>query len=325
MARFVGWMKKEDAIKGLWNSRKIGVSLWIAFGILTLYWRFCVPPPGYAIGALAVVAGIMSVREMSTLAKVSWVVLLICLLLTEFTAIDKDRADNQEQQRKFFEAQKKGFQGIATQAQSNFATTTGGLKAAIEGLDANIKVATQTFQQTRPHADVRLLEYELDGDPLIPFKAKSIHQFLFYFNNPGTESARIYKKFGGMYIGKPNASDAEKAISRAFETDWDKSPAAPRSQFMPTVISLAPLAPFWATEGVSFTENDVARLNKGETLYLVRRIEYSDSLGRWYTDVCGYMEPRSFDHPDQRIANHPCSVLVNPRYAVPRARWTKTQ
>jgi uncharacterized membrane protein len=115
------WIKEEGAIKELWNSRKVGVPLWIAFGCLTLYWRFHVPPPGYAIGALAVVAGIMSVRDIRTLAKILWVVLLIFLLLTEFRAIGKDRAENQEQQKKFFDTQRQGFSQIASQANTKFA------------------------------------------------------------------------------------------------------------------------------------------------------------------------------------------------------------
>src|SRR5580704_2891714 len=88
MARLNVWIKEEGAIKDLWNSSKVGVPLWFAFGFLTLYWHYRMPPPGYAIGALAVVAGIMSVREMKTPAKVLWIVLLILMLLTEFRAID---------------------------------------------------------------------------------------------------------------------------------------------------------------------------------------------------------------------------------------------
>jgi hypothetical protein len=125
------WFKKDKTIKECWNSRKVGVLLWIIFGALIVYWHFCVPPPGDAIGILALVAGIMSVRDIKTLGKILWVVLLVCLLVTEFRAIDKDRADNEQKQKEFFEAQKTGFQGIATQADSNFKETANGLEAAI--------------------------------------------------------------------------------------------------------------------------------------------------------------------------------------------------
>jgi hypothetical protein len=132
MSRFRQWLNEEDdTLKHLWNSSGVGVFLWFISGLLVLYWFYRVPPPGYAIGALAVVAGIMSVREMKTLAKVSWVFLLVCLLIMEFRAIDKDRADNNQKQREFFDAQRKGFQGIATQADGNFKETAKGLEEAI--------------------------------------------------------------------------------------------------------------------------------------------------------------------------------------------------
>jgi hypothetical protein len=98
---------------------------------LTVYWRYHVPAPGYAVGALAVVAGIMSMRDIKILGKIIWAVLLVCLLITEFRAIDKDRADNEQKQKEFFEIQKKGFSEIATQVSQNFAATTKGLTTAI--------------------------------------------------------------------------------------------------------------------------------------------------------------------------------------------------
>lgn len=153
MDRFRQWLNEEGAIKDLWNSHWIGVPLWIAFGSLTLYWFYCVPPPGYAIGALAVLAGIMSVREMKTLAKISWVFLLICLLIMEFRAIDKDRADNEQKQREFFASQKSGFSSIATQASSNFEATTSGLKTAINGLNGVLETTQGVASVAKKNLD----------------------------------------------------------------------------------------------------------------------------------------------------------------------------
>jgi hypothetical protein len=127
--------KKGGKFERVWNSTYTGCPLWIISAVFCLRWTFFhVPPPGYSIGALAVVAGLMSVREMKVLGKITWVVLLICLLITEFRAINKDRAENERQQREFFEEQKAGFTGIATQASNNFAGTTAGLTTAINGL-----------------------------------------------------------------------------------------------------------------------------------------------------------------------------------------------
>jgi hypothetical protein len=131
MWKFADFFDERGMAKKYWNSPWAGVPLWLTGAVFTVYWLYSVPPPGYAIGALAVVAGIMSVREIKILGKFSWVVLLVCLLITEFRAIDKDRADNEQKQKEFFEAQKTGFQGIATQADTNFKETAKGLEAAI--------------------------------------------------------------------------------------------------------------------------------------------------------------------------------------------------
>ena len=92
-------------IKKLWNSKYLGVPLWLCFFSLWVYWHpyTNLPTPGKAIGVIAIVAGIMSVRDMETVAKATWVFLLIVLLFTEFRAIDKDHYNNEEAQRRFFE------------------------------------------------------------------------------------------------------------------------------------------------------------------------------------------------------------------------------
>ncbi len=99
----------ENRFSKIWNSPRVGIFLWICSACFSVKWYFHLPTPGKAIGAIAVVAGIMSVREMKVLAKISWVFLLIFMLITEFRAIDRDHAENEQKQREFFEAQKKWF------------------------------------------------------------------------------------------------------------------------------------------------------------------------------------------------------------------------
>ena len=139
MEKFWKFFGEDGGAKRLWNSARIGIPLWIAGALFAGYWFFCVPTPGKAVAALAVVAGIMSVREIKILGKISWVVLLVCLLSIEFRAIDKDHADNVKAQKEFFDTQKAGFAGISTQAQTNFAATATSLKVAIMALDSTLK------------------------------------------------------------------------------------------------------------------------------------------------------------------------------------------
>jgi hypothetical protein len=136
MAKLADFFAEDGGGKRAWNSPWVGIPLWVLAASFTVYWLNCVPPPGYAIGALAVVAGVMSVRDVKILGKISWVLLLVCLLITEFRAIDKDRADNEQKEKEFFATQQKGFGEISQQAGANFEQTTRGLETAINGLNS---------------------------------------------------------------------------------------------------------------------------------------------------------------------------------------------
>src|ERR1017187_4920096 len=109
MGKLAHFFEEHEEAKKIWNSPKIGIPLWLTAATFTVYWLFRIPLPGYAIGALAVVAGVMSVRDIKIFGKISWVVLLVCLLITEFRAIDKDHTDNATAQGTFFAAQQQGF------------------------------------------------------------------------------------------------------------------------------------------------------------------------------------------------------------------------
>ena len=69
----IGFFEDADSAKRLWSSIWVGGPLWVISAFLAAYWLYHVPVPGFAIGALATVAGIMSVREMKTSGKISWV------------------------------------------------------------------------------------------------------------------------------------------------------------------------------------------------------------------------------------------------------------
>ena len=131
MKTLAAFLNGSGAAKKYWNSPWVGVPLWLIVAALACFWLFNVPPPGYSVGFLAVVAGIMSVRDMKTLGKIMWVVLLVCLLVTEFQAIGKDRAENERKQKEFFEAQRLGFQEVASQANRNFDVTAKRLETVI--------------------------------------------------------------------------------------------------------------------------------------------------------------------------------------------------
>jgi len=135
-------------IKRFWNSPWVGIPLWIATAVCVVYWHYHVPAPGYAVGALAVVAGIMSVRKVKILGKIIWVALLICLLITEFHAIDIDRADNEQKQKAFFAEQKTGFQGIATGVEGVITASNKQFDATMKQLSNDSKSQQNQFKTT---------------------------------------------------------------------------------------------------------------------------------------------------------------------------------
>ncbi len=157
------WCEKDGFVHQKWNSPLFGVPLWALSAALLVRWYFHIPPPGYAIGALAVVAGIMSVREMKVLGKISWVVLLGFLLTTEFRAIDSDRAQNarelieqrKEQDAKFqsiLETQNKDFQVTAqsiedvySQNQQHFGSTMSGISREVNTYTGGDSFAVFTY------------------------------------------------------------------------------------------------------------------------------------------------------------------------------------
>lgn len=309
MAKFRQLLNEEGAIKDLWNSPWVGVPLWLASGLLTLYWFFHVPPPGYAIGALAVVAGIMSVREMKTLAKISWVFLLVCLLTMEFRAIDKDRADNDQKQRDFFEAQKKGFQGIATQSDTNSKGTAKGLDLSIQGLKEVLGTTQSIFKQTVPHADLRSTIPLPTNWPMPVGILNSGFEYRFnvFYGNQGSKAARLLRRTAKFYVEKPDDLTAQKHIAAQFEEDWKKVRLEDPIQ---TVTNGG--SHMWS-ESRTFTDNEVERVkSKGETIYVVIRMEYLDPTGTWWVDWCS----------DYQIENsvlnlsitHPCQILMGDRY-----------
>jgi hypothetical protein len=312
MVRLPGWLREEGALKALWNSPRVGVPLWSACGVLTLCWFFWVPHPGYAIGALALVAGIMSVREIKTMGKICWISLLIALLLTEFHAIDKDRAENQEQQKKFFDAQKQGFGQIASQASTNFAATTSSLKAAIEGLSLNIKIANQTLQQTQPYADLQYKNLSLGGkegpNPAIPLPAfvpgRSYHLYVL-FNNAGAETGVLRAFLGKTYMAKPFDLAAESALTKKFETDWVGRTIRPPATFSPGSNGLTEMV----TDPLS--DADIADIMAGrKALYYLLRFKFSDKQGVWFSDYCFGIQ-----NPGQYFGlSWPCAVHNRTRY-----------
>jgi len=305
------FLPEEGGAKRFWNSSRAGVPLWLTAATFTAYWHFHLPPPGYAIGGLAVVAGIMSVREVKILGKIVWVVLLVLMLMIEFRAISKDRADNDEKQRQFFDAQKKGFEEISTQAGKNFDKTAQGLQKAIDGLNATLSVSSQTMKQTHPTADVRVVSLAWEN---LPPRGSTFPQIgtPYYIDlhsgNSGTDDAQLIKRFAGVYVGKPDNEEEQRRIKKIFDEDWKKAPSGDGSLDRGEY-------PFW-TVTKTFTSDESKQIENGDTIYFWVRIEYQDSLGRWGVDFC--QDVQTLGQGLDLNVGHPCAAVKKSRYRLPQ-------
>jgi hypothetical protein len=304
--------RQGRAILDFWNSPWIGVPLWALFFAVLLYWHpySNLPTPGKAIGVLAVVAGIMSVRDMKVGAKVAWVILLIFLLKTEFRAIDKDHYLNDQAQEKFFESQRTGFQKIATQANVGFAATAGSLTSAISGIHSTLTTADKTLRQTQPHAAIKFDRIELAPPEPTELKSNTPYDFNWYYENVGTAIATNAKAMGRLYIATADDTNAQNNLVKQFDVDWDKTLAGPgQANFY------APDTPLFNSINRTFTDDelrDYLRTNK--TIYFLVRFQYTDETGTWGTDSCvGFQRQPTSTDPKIR---HICLAFEKFRYPI---------
>ena len=79
-------------IENIWKKKWLGYSL-IAVGFTLFAWlNWHLPPSGYGVVAMAVVAGIMAIRpEIGGWERSLWFVVLVCFAIIEIRAINHDR------------------------------------------------------------------------------------------------------------------------------------------------------------------------------------------------------------------------------------------
>jgi hypothetical protein len=117
----------------------------VAATLLAVYWiwtaRF--PPPGYAIGILAVLAAIMSLHaDMQKWQKAAWVVLMGVYLFTEFRAITKDRNEFAHTEERRRNEQNQQFQDIASGLQSSMEQSQAQFRDTMSGIGRTINSVT---------------------------------------------------------------------------------------------------------------------------------------------------------------------------------------
>jgi len=120
-------------IEHMWKKRWLGYSLIAASFALFTWVTWCLPPSGYGVVAMAVVAGIMAIRpEMGGWERSLWFVVLVCFAIVEIRAINHDREQ---------------AHGEFTEIVSGLKTSVDQGKTAIEGLETTIQRRTGALRQ----------------------------------------------------------------------------------------------------------------------------------------------------------------------------------
>lgn len=129
-------LRKEKLSKSDWLFFliQIGAAIWI------YRWWFDLPPTGYSVGVLAVLAAVMSVHgDMPPFQKVFWLLLIAAFLFLEFRAIDWDHAnidaheallrfDERDHFRDVMSQDQDHFSKVLQQNQKQFDTTLGNMR-----------------------------------------------------------------------------------------------------------------------------------------------------------------------------------------------------
>lgn len=121
-------------IEQMWKKKWLGYFLVGASFALFVWFTWHLPPSGYGVVAMAVVAGIMAIRpEMGGWERSLWFVVLVCFAIIEIRAINHDREQ---------------AAGEFTEIVSGLKTSVDQGKTAIVGLETTIKEGREHFDTT---------------------------------------------------------------------------------------------------------------------------------------------------------------------------------
>jgi hypothetical protein len=300
------WQRRRSFLFGFFQACFLVCALfwtpfhgWLPFALL--------PPPGYAVAVIAVAAALMSIQGgMKKLQKAVWMVVIGLFLVVELRSIKSDRADSEAKALQAKKNADAAFAEVLRTEHDNFASTAKGIKATMDGVELTLK-------QTHPHAYVHFSTFLFENPPS---PGNSILKGISYrFRNPraneGNEAATIQMRLTKFYIGKPDDKSSEIELAKQFEKDWVTAYREPH-----TPSALEPNTPRYFTEYRTFSDDEIdgpQSLSKGYTIYVFRRIAYTDSTGRWFTDDCADFQ-RDQGGGIYVHVTHPCEAFTQSRH-----------
>jgi hypothetical protein len=154
-------------------------------------------------------------------------------------------------------------------------------------------------------------------------KAIEAHRYFlnFHYTNGGTDTAYDNVQLEMTPVGRPDDRETQESLGRLFEQKWDaivSSPTAVRAS-IPKLIDVVPGMPLYATVHRTFTDQEVAQLRSGSTIYYFTRFQFSDQTGTWWSDYCGAFQKRGTSNIYFDVF-HNCFTFTHYRYPAPKNR-----
>jgi len=126
----------EDKAKHIWQNGWTGRLIIAVFIYLVVHWMCHVPPTGEGVLAIALLAAIMTTREMGHTEKAVLIFLLVSLFVVEIRAIGKDRNDTARQQKQDRQEEAQRFQNLLSSEKQSFSDL---FTRLIDHEDSNMK------------------------------------------------------------------------------------------------------------------------------------------------------------------------------------------
>ncbi len=260
------------------------------------------------LGGLGVVVSLFRGEKANQKEKIAWSILMLLLVFLELRSIRLDGHQHDRDQARVQCLQLEGFKEVAGGITASIATSQTQFNKTMEKLNQTLSTETNTFNQTRPYADVEFDRYV--EDPLNPLTLSASRPIgmNFFYKNLGKDKALDIWKMGRIYVASSDESIAKSVVIPQFEKSWEQ---VKRSKTPGKVLGIGdpPRADNFDFSG--FTPNEISDILSGSSkIYFLFRVQYSDRTGSWISEHCDVSKP---DIARSMLTQRHCIFFNEPR------------
>jgi hypothetical protein len=304
-------LRIERTAEAIWNNRITSFLLLCSPYVASAIFCFAPQLPGVAAVVLGGIAAVMTFRDMHHTHKLLFTGAILLLVFIEFRDIRIDRVNSDNNAKNDLAEQARQFKEIRDAQNTEFKKTADGLEAAISGIDSTLKTANQTMKQTRPSA--RLHFSGMFSIINLPTPLSIISDVPYAFRsdttNDGNDVGNLLRALRKIYVGKPDDRKAQESLAMQFNSEWEKL----ARERKPDPVPVNRVG--YRTDERIFTAEEIKQISEGATIYVLRRLEYTDSTGTWLSEDCQHFQVH--DHSLYFAVGHPCLVFDRSKARVP--------